>query len=93
MTRITNWKAESGCLELSVWITPWDKSAQYRREYISEPNSYSVRWAWLDGNKESGRNTRVNFDIVEILNELVLNHEALSLFCSLYGIKEVENVA
>jgi hypothetical protein len=90
VTKITNWKAENACLEIVVWITPWDKTAQYRREYISEPNSYAVRWAWLDGNKDSGCNTRVNSDIQEILNDLILDHESLSLFCKIYGIKAVE---
>lgn len=93
MTKITNWKAENACLEVVVWITPWDKAAQYRREYISEPNSYAVRWAWLDGSKDSGRTSRVKSDIQEILDELVLSHEALSLFCKIYGIKVVDNVA
>lgn len=89
-TRITSWSSNSECLEVGIWIVPWNKTARYRRLYVNGPGSYAMQWAWIDGGMDSTQKSWVNSELQLILNELVLRHEVLSLFCRTYGIKMEE---
>lgn len=85
--RITHWKADSLCLEVGVWITPWERSAWYRREFTNTSASYVSKWVWIDGQKDSSLKSHSNAAIQPILDNLVRDHETLGLFCAKYGIE------
>lgn len=87
ITRITSWTANSECLEISVWIKPWDKVAYYRRLLVNGTSGYSREWKWVDGGMGSSQMSWVNTELHEILNELVLSHDVLNWFCRAYGIE------
>jgi hypothetical protein len=90
VVRIMSWKAEPGYLEVGVWVEPWSRSCFYRREFTNIGASYTSRWIWLDGQKESGIKSHSNEDVAQILDRLVRNHGTLGLFYMEYGIEAAE---
>lgn len=87
VTRITSWIATPSYLEIGIWIEPWDKSVRYHREYVGIFGSYTQRWTWLNGSKESNQGSHVNSEeLIIILDDLVREHETLNLFCKEFGI-------
>lgn len=86
-SKINSWTAAWDCLEIGIRIEPWGKTVKYRREYTSDFGSFTSRWVWLYGEKDSNLISLINnVELIDILNNLVQNHEMLGLFCRKYEI-------